>query len=109
MLAGLAKALNKDIFKGSRGSPENTGTTMEAVHPMVRTHPVTGWKSVFAAGMDYLRDNENENGLMLDEVVLNEVATDESKLILDKLMSMITERKDIQVRFRWENPSDMGM
>lgn len=30
-----------------RGSPENTNTDLEAVHPVIRTNPVTGWKGLF--------------------------------------------------------------
>ncbi|KAI0049117.1 taurine catabolism dioxygenase, partial [Auriscalpium vulgare] len=31
----------------NRGSPENTGTDLTAVHPVIRTNPVTGFKSIF--------------------------------------------------------------
>jgi len=84
---------------------------MEAVHPMVRTHPVTGWKSVFAAGTEYLSDDEDddESGHMLDEVMVNELAADEGRLVLDKVMSLIKDNHDLQVRFQWRNPSDMAI
>jgi hypothetical protein len=46
----IVKNANIKIYADARGHPENTGTPMKAVHPMVRTNPVTGWKSVFAIG-----------------------------------------------------------
>ncbi|MCJ1392265.1 hypothetical protein MMC18_005132 [Xylographa bjoerkii] len=110
VIRSLANAKNSSVFQGPRGSPNNLGTAMEAVHPMVRTHPVTGWKTVFAAGTDYSSDDEDdEAGLMLDRVVINELAADEGKLVLDKVMSLIKDSHDLQVRFQWRNPSDMGM
>ncbi|MCJ1400747.1 hypothetical protein MMC11_003955 [Xylographa trunciseda] len=111
VLRSLANAKNSSVFQGPRGSPNNLGTAMEAVHPMVRTHPVTGWKSVFAVGTEYLSDDEDddESGHMLDEVVVNELAADEGRLVLDKVMSLIKDNHDLQVRFQWRNPSDMGM
>lgn len=31
-----------ELFAGPRGAPENVGTELRAVHPVVRTNPVTG-------------------------------------------------------------------
>ena len=36
------------LYTEPRGAPENVGEVLEAVHPVVRTYPVTGWKSVSA-------------------------------------------------------------
>lgn len=33
-------------IRESRGAPENQGTDLTAVHPVIRTNPVTGWKGV---------------------------------------------------------------
>jgi len=111
VLRSLANAKDSSVFQGPRGSPNNLGTAMEAVHPMVRTHPVTGWKSVFAAGTDHSSDDEedDESGLMLDRVVVNELAADEGKLVLDKVVSLIKDNHDLQVRFQWRSPSDMAI
>ena len=90
-----ARAVGQSLEEGPRGSPANVGTAMEAVHPVVRTHPVTGWKSVFAMGTHCKK--------------INGISQPESQLLLDRIMSIITENHDLQVRFRWQNPSDIGM
>ncbi len=41
-----AEANGFKLYSGERGAPENIGEAIEAVHPVVRTNPVTGWKSV---------------------------------------------------------------
>ncbi|KAJ1568490.1 hypothetical protein HK405_001394 [Cladochytrium tenue] len=72
----------------SRGAPENTGLVLEAVHPVVRTNPVTGWKSVFV------------NKVFTKHI--NELGPDESDVILQLLNRFAIENHDLQVRFRWE-------
>ena len=109
MLNRLAKAKNGVVFEGPRGSPNNIGSMMQAVHPMVRTHPVTGWKSVYTVGTGFMRyGKESDIGYMLDMVTINEMSPEEGFLVLDKLMSLIAKRHDLQARFQWKNPSDMG-
>jgi hypothetical protein len=46
----IVKNANIKVYSDARGHPDNTGTPMKAVHPVIRTNPVTGWKSVFALG-----------------------------------------------------------
>ena len=43
----LAKRNEKIVMREPRGSPENVGQDLTAVHPIVRTNPVTGWKGLF--------------------------------------------------------------
>ncbi|KAJ1555500.1 hypothetical protein HK405_001333 [Cladochytrium tenue] len=71
-----------------RGAPENTGDSLEAVHPVVRTNPVTGWKSIFI-----------NKGFTK---YINELGPDESDAILALLDRFTFENHDLQVRFRWE-------
>ncbi|KAF9522316.1 hypothetical protein CPB83DRAFT_918383 [Crepidotus variabilis] len=64
---------------------------IETVHPLVRVHPVTGWKSVYVnPGFSrYIRD----------------VPKVESDFVLNFLYRQISENPDFQVRFRWETNS----
>lgn len=38
---------NEQIIRDKRGSPENNTQDLLAVHPVIRTNPVTGWKGLF--------------------------------------------------------------
>lgn len=82
------------IYQEKRGSPLNVGKELKAVHPVVRTNPVTGWKSIFALGPF--------------PKYINELNDDESAELLKKFRSVITENHDLQVRFRWRNKNDLG-
>lgn len=63
------------IHEGPRGSHLNVGKDLEAVHPVVRTHPVTGRNSLFAAGLYAQR--------------INEVNPEESDELLRKFNAMV--------------------
>jgi alpha-ketoglutarate-dependent taurine dioxygenase len=78
-----------------RGAPENVGAALEAVHPVVRTNPVTGWRSVFAVGHHVQR--------------IHGLADDESRHFLDWFVKLIVENHDLQVRFRWQSPNDLAI
>lgn len=82
------------LHPGPRGSPRNVGTALTAVHPVVRTNPVTGWKSVFPVGPF--------------PHYINELNIDESDELLRKFLSVLTENHDLQVRFKWKNENDIG-
>lgn len=84
----------KQIEEGERGNPLNVGSALTAVHPVVRTNPVTGWKSIFAAGQFSKR--------------INEVNPYESEELLKKFYGMIQDNHDLQCRFKWRNPHDIG-
>ena len=64
---------------------------VETVHPLVRVHPVTGWKSVYV------------NPGFTRRIV--GVPKAESDAILSFLFHQISENPDFQVRFRWERDS----
>jgi alpha-ketoglutarate-dependent taurine dioxygenase len=87
--AGKAK-----LYEKPRGSPQNVGAHLTAVHPAVRTNPVTGWKSIFAIGPFPKQ--------------INELTKEESDGVLAMLHQAIIDQHDLQVRFRWRNPNDIG-
>ncbi|PIA94687.1 Alpha-ketoglutarate-dependent sulfonate dioxygenase [Cercospora beticola] len=84
---------NVKIHRDARGHPLNTA--MSSVHPVVRTNPVTGWKSIFSIGPFPTR--------------VNELTSLESQELLAKFMRMITENHDLTVRFKWKNPNDIAI
>lgn len=84
-----------ELFQGPRGAPENIGSHLTAVHPLVRTNPVTGWKSIYGAGIHI----EKINGL----------SEAESEHLKDVFLKMIVENHDLQARCRWINDNDVGM
>ncbi|KAJ7579072.1 taurine catabolism dioxygenase [Mycena floridula] len=97
-LEGLTAVHNGDFFieyarknnlkvQDLRGSPENTGESLSAIHPVIRTNPVTGYKSLFV------------NRGFTKRIV--ELSQDESDDILEYLFRHISENHDIQVRFKW--------
>ena len=90
-----AAANNFSLFEGPRGSPENFGSELTAQHPVIRTNPVTGWKSVFAVGSHC----QSINGL----------TPAESRHLLDWFVKLIVENHDLQVRHRWANPNDLAI
>lgn len=90
----VAASKGTTIFQGPRGSPANTGSALTSVHPVVRTHPITGWKGVFALGVHCHH--------------INDVTKVESDEILEKIIHLVALNPDLQVRFRWENSHDIG-
>jgi alpha-ketoglutarate-dependent taurine dioxygenase len=79
-----------------RGSPENTGLDFQASHPVIRTNPVTGWKSLFGAG------HQVHAGW------IDDVTDRESEVLKAYFLQLITENHDLQVRFRW-NKNDLAI
>ncbi|GAA5916080.1 hypothetical protein JCM8208_006352, partial [Rhodotorula glutinis] len=67
--------------------PDEPRIPIERVHPLVRTHPVTGWKSLFVNRKFTLRI------VGLDKP--------ESDLILNYLFDLYEKRLDAQIRFKW--------
>ena len=83
-----AARLGNPVRKGIRGSPLNQGESLTAVHPVIRTNPVTGWKSVFV-NKGFTRR-------------INDVTKDESDMLLNYLFNLVTQNHDAQVRFKWK-------
>ncbi|KAI5458843.1 hypothetical protein BGZ63DRAFT_456612 [Mariannaea sp. PMI_226] len=83
------------LFSTPRGAPENIGDVLEAIHPVIRTNPVTGWKSVFAVGHHVQK--------------IHGLTEDESRHFLDWFVQLIVENHDLQVRNRWQNVNDLAI
>ena len=83
------------IYSEPRGAPENVGEVLEAIHPVIRTNPVTGWKSVFSVGHHVQK--------------INELTPEESKRALEWFVQLIVENHDLQVRHKWQNVNDLAI
>ncbi|WFD21356.1 hypothetical protein MEQU1_000004 [Malassezia equina] len=82
-----AKKLGYPLHAGPRGAAENVGTHLSAEHPIIRTNPVTGWKSIFGFGQhfDHVKD----------------VSREESELVRKFTLDLVTQNHITQVRYRW--------
>ncbi|GEQ68644.1 hypothetical protein JCM33374_g2312 [Metschnikowia sp. JCM 33374] len=77
-----------------RQNPLGGPKYIEREHPLVRTHPATGWKYLFV------------NRGMTVRIVGLEPA--ESSLILEHLFSVYEKNLDIQVRWNWKSQDGYG-
>ncbi|KPM43277.1 hypothetical protein AK830_g3252 [Neonectria ditissima] len=92
--ARVAESQGFKLYEKPRGAPDNIGAELKAVHPVVRTNPVTGWKSVFPIGAHVGH--------------INGVTKDESSNLLAWFYEMVKDHT-IQVRLRWQNPNDFAI
>ncbi|GME84755.1 unnamed protein product [Ambrosiozyma monospora] len=76
-----------------RNDPFAGPKKIERVHPLIRTHPATGWKSLFV-----------NRSMTVRILGLSPV---ESDIILSYLYDVYEKNADIQVRFNWK-PSKEG-
>lgn len=71
-----------------RGSPLNVDFKFAPHHPVIRTHPVTGWKSLFA-------------GVGLHVSKIDGVWAYEDQMIREYLMRILTRSHDCVARMHW--------
>lgn len=91
----IAKNGGIQFYEKARGSPENVGSELASDHPVVRTNPVSGWKSIFSLGTFPTQ--------------INGLAKAESDGLLKFLKDLLIQNHDLQVRFKWKSPNDIGM
>ncbi|KAL6241238.1 hypothetical protein RBB50_011917 [Rhinocladiella similis] len=90
-----ADAGKATLYEKPRGSPANVGGLLSAIHPVVRTNPVTGWKSIYSIGSF--------------PHYINELNREESDDLLKKFHDTLVNNHDLQVRFKWRNPNDIAI
>lgn len=83
----FGEASNFKLYTEPRGAPENTGEELRAIHPLVRTNPVTGWKSLYAVGAHFSK--------------INDVSSIESALLKQFIWDTLVASHDIQIRVKW--------
>lgn len=76
-----------NLYSEERGAPENIGDDLKAIQPIVRTNPVTGWKTLFAVGHHFTK--------------INEVNPLESQALKEFVWNILVQSHDIQVRHKW--------
>ncbi|KAL2018387.1 hypothetical protein VTK56DRAFT_922 [Thermocarpiscus australiensis] len=91
----VAESSGFKLYDKQRGAPENVGSELKAVHPVVRTNPVTGWKSIFPVGGHV----KHINGL----------TEEESSKLLTWFLDLVYKNHDLQVRLKWKNPNDIAI
>ncbi|KAE8351269.1 tfdA family taurine dioxygenase [Aspergillus coremiiformis] len=91
----VARKSGVNLYTDARGSPLNVGTELTAEHPVVRTNPITGWKSIFPVGSW----TKKINGLRVRE----------SENLLKYFQDTVTLGHDLQVRFKWHDPNDIAL
>lgn len=84
-----------ELYDKPRGAPENIGKELKAIHPVVRTNPVTGWKSVYPVGAHVKH--------------INGVTQEESDHLLKWFLDLVYKNHDITVRFKWQNKNDIAI
>ncbi|KAB8302846.1 hypothetical protein EYC80_006182 [Monilinia laxa] len=95
---GFIEAAEKggfELYDKPRGAPENIGKELKAVHPVIRTNPVTGWKSVFPVGGHVSH--------------INGITQLESQALLKWFKRLLLDNHDLQVRFKWKNQNDLAI
>ncbi|KAH8594601.1 hypothetical protein B0O99DRAFT_624283 [Bisporella sp. PMI_857] len=90
-----AKRGKFELYDKPRGSPLNIGKELRAVHPVVRTNPVSGWKSIFPIGAHV--------------GYINDITELESKALLKWFGRLLIDNHDLQVRFKWKNANDIAI
>ncbi|KAJ3056889.1 hypothetical protein HK097_003049 [Rhizophlyctis rosea] len=90
----VAKANGLELYSAPRGHPDNVGEELSAVHPLIRTNPITGWKALFAVGHHFSH--------------VNDVTEAEGSWLKSYFNNLVAHNHDLQVRFKW-NKDDVAI
>ncbi|CRG87742.1 Putative alpha-ketoglutarate-dependent sulfonate dioxygenase [Talaromyces islandicus] len=94
-LEQIARDKEYSMYTEQRGCPQNVGTVFRHEHPVVRTNPVTGWKSIYALG----QNTES----------IKDLAPEESSMLLDWIINILYKNHDTQARIRWKQNNDVAI
>lgn len=83
-----------NLYAKDRGCPGNSGLRFRHEQPVVRTNPVTGWKSIYALGQNTLS--------------IKDLAPEESQMLIDWIIGILYKNHDTTARIRWVNRNDIG-
>jgi alpha-ketoglutarate-dependent taurine dioxygenase len=83
------------MYSGEHGGPGNRDELFEAIHPIMRTNPVTSWESICAVGQNVSH--------------INGFSEDESNSFLNWFLQLVIENHDLQVRNRWQNVNNIAI
>ncbi|WQF90222.1 Putative TauD/TfdA-like domain, taurine dioxygenase TauD-like superfamily [Colletotrichum destructivum] len=89
VLCDIGRKTPEKMLSENRGSPENHGLDFEVSHPVVRTNPVTNWKSLYGACGQIAPGK------------IDGVPSRESDMLKQFFLDLIAMNHDLQVRWRW--------
>lgn len=81
------------LYTERRGAAENVGEDLESTQPIVRTNPVTGWKSLYAVGAHFQK--------------INELSAIESQEVKKFINDTLVNSHDLQIRVSWTSNNDL--
>ncbi|KAL4982638.1 hypothetical protein BDW68DRAFT_182342 [Aspergillus falconensis] len=90
-----AEAGGLGLYEKPRGSPLSVGSELASDHPVVRTNPFAGWKSIFPVGTFPKK--------------VNCLTTRKSENLLNYFYDLIIYGHVLQVRFKWNEPNDIAL
>ncbi|VVT57970.1 uncharacterized protein SAPINGB_P005972 [Magnusiomyces paraingens] len=90
----LGKANNFLLYSQPRGAPENIGDRLTSTHPLVRTNPVTGWKSLYAVGVHFAQ--------------INDLTPIEAARVKAFINDTLVNSHDLQIRVSWNGVNDIA-
>lgn len=106
-----AERLGNPLRTEIRGSPLNQGSGLTAVHPVIRTNRKYVLSSQFSAHTDYHIAVTGWKSVFVNKGFtkrINGITKDESDLLLNYLINLVTQNHDAQVRFKWKQ-NDMAI